>query len=183
MESARAPQHLNEYRFTTLRALRECLRSYASLISLARSGDFTSAATMLDLSIAMGDDPMRGVTVLTVRQKQAISLHLIRDQHVNDVAAEMGVNPRVVYLLVNNGLRRLLKYLQYGALPEDWQQWQIDYVRRNAGRPRKELAAHVGRSHDAVRVLIYRLRKQGETIERSGRRTSCSGQTRERRSA
>lgn len=183
MECGRAPQHLNEYRFATLRSLRECLRSYSSLISLAREGDFTSAAMMLDLSIALGDDPMHRVSVLTPRQKQAITLHLIRDQHVNVAAEEMGVNPRVVYLIVNNGLRRLLAYLQFGALPEDWQQWQIDYVRRNAGQPRKELAAYVGRSHDAVRVLIYRLRKQGEIIERSGRRTSRSRSTQERQSA
>ena len=147
MESEGAPQHLNEYRFTTLRSLRECLKSYSSLISLARNGDFTSAAIMLDLSIALGDDPMQRVTVLTKRQKQAITAHLIRDEHVDVVAEEMQVNRRVVYL------------------------------------PRKKIAEHVGRSHDAVRVLIYRLRQNGETIERSRRRTPRSRQTTERRSA
>jgi len=183
MESEGAPQHLNEYRFTTLRSLRECLKSYSSLISLARNGDFTSAAIMLDLSIALGDDPMQRVTVLTKRQKQAITAHLIRDEHVDVVAEEMQVNRRVVYLLVNNGLRRLLAYLQFGSLAKDWQQWQLDYVRRNAWQPRKKIAEHVGRSHDAVRVLIYRLRQNGETIERSRRRTPRSRQTTERRSA
>jgi hypothetical protein len=184
MDNSRDLQPLNEYKFATLRTLRECLRTLGSLKHCAKAyNDFTSAAIMLDLSAAMGDDPSRRITVLTDRQKRAITLHLIEDMHVNAVADAMCVQTRVVYLLVNNGLRRLLAYLQDGTVPDGWQQWQLDYVRRNAARPRKEIAEHIGRSDIAVRVLIYRLRKNGEFVESSGRRNTGRRPSLERQSA
>lgn len=175
-------QPMNEYRFTTLRSLRAVLRSYRSLRSLAQAGDFTSAAILLDLQRALGDDPSSGVTVLTPRQKQAITLHLIQDLSVHVVAEEMGVQWRVVYLIVNNGLRRLLAFLHSGKVPNEWQQWQLDYVRRNLDLPRKEIAAHVRRSPMAVRLLICRLRKLGEVPEGRGGRASCE-RSQERRAS
>ena len=175
---------MNEYKFATLRTLRECLRTLGSLNQCARYyNDFTSAAIMLDLSAAMGDDPSRRVTVLTDRQKQAITLHLIHDMHVDVVAEEMMVQRRVVYLLVNNGLRRLLAYLQDGTLPDEWQQWQLDYVRRSATRPRQEIADHVGRTCVAVRIIISKLRKNGELVESSRRRNLSGRPPLERKSA
>lgn len=176
MDESSASEQLNGYRFTTLRSLRVCLRSYTSLRHLAQGGDFTSAAILLDLTRALGDDPMSRVRVLTTRQKQAITLHLIRDVPVKIVAAEMGIEWRVVYLLVNAGLKRLLQYLQHGTLPSEWQQWQRDYVRRNAHLPQEELAATVGRTVFAVRTLIYKMRKSGEIGGYRGRVTSAGPQ-------
>jgi len=178
---------LNAYKFATLRSLRACLRSFSSLSSLTNSGDFESATILFDLAGAI-NDPLQRTMVLTPRQKQAITLHLIQDKHVSDVSREMGVTERVVYLLVNTGLRRLLSFLQVGVLPQfsgwkQWEQWQIDYVRHNAGKSRKEIGERVGRSEDAVRVLICRLRKGGERLETGSRRNLGCRPALERQSA
>lgn len=170
---------LNGYQFTTLRSLRSCLRSYASLRALSQRGDFTSAAIMLDLNRALGNDPSSPICVMTARQKQAITLHLIQDLPANVVAKEMGIQWRVVYLTVNNGLRRLLRYLEAGELGDTWQPWQLDYVRRNLHLTRKELGDAVGRTEYAVKEIIKKRRRVGDfpTNHYSGQNSSRGPQS------
>jgi hypothetical protein len=146
----------------------------------------SSASIMLDLARAVGDDPSSTVVVLTPRQREAITLHLLHDMPAKVVAKEMGIEWRVVYLIVKAGLQRILTYLQSGVTPPTWQPWQLDYLRRNANLPRREIGDAIGRSENAVGIALSKMRREGKLVnaERYGGRVVSEGpQTEQQRAS
>ncbi|MGH7745139.1 MAG: hypothetical protein ACREQ5_10115 [Candidatus Dormibacteria bacterium] len=158
----------NDYRFASLRSVRAVLRSYRGLYESAAEGDLTSATIILDLARAMGDDWT--ITVLTDRQKQALLLLYVQHLPAARVAEIMAIEQRVVYLIANAGLRRLLAFLQSGKLPtvgphRIWQPGESEYVRTHAASAsRPEMARSLGRTARAVAGRIAKFRRDGILI-------------------
>jgi hypothetical protein len=145
--------------------LRTALKQYAIL---AHANDLDAAADWFDLARALGDEPgFEGV--LTPRQRHAISLHLIGDRSVRETAAAMQIDSRTVYLIVNTGLKRIVRFLQSGERPRwnrysAWTERDTRRIISNARLPRKELAIMLGRSVSSVYQKLSELRAHGLLI-------------------
>ena len=177
---------LNEYRFANIDGLRRVLRSYHDLEALALQGDMTSASILLDLCTALGTGGDDAIFVITKRQRQAIFLLLIDGKQGDEAADIMGISRVVVYLHVAVGLKHMLHYLQTKEAEFFRQPWLVDYVRKNAHLPRKELASNCGKSTQTIDRIIRKLRNDGHlaassrsTSRRNSRRRQKSGETSE----
>lgn len=163
----------NTYHFGSLRALKAAIRAYESLKSATLSGDVSSATILFDLDKVLGFDKNVRVKVLSDRQRRAIHLLLIKDYPAHQVASMMGVEPRVVYLTTNRGLNRILRFLHDGTLPKTgnhvlWQNWEKKYLRANSHAPRRELAEKLGRTPNAICLMLSEMRASGEIIRPGG---------------
>jgi hypothetical protein len=152
---------LNEYQFASIVGLRRVLRSYHDLEALALQGDMTSASILLDLRTALGTDAHDEIFVITKRQREAVTLLLIDGKTGDEVADIMGINRVVVYLHVAVGLKHMLHYLQTKEAEFFRQPWLVEYVRKNAHLPRKQLASDCGKSTQTIDRIIRKLRNDG----------------------
>ncbi len=143
------------------------MRSFRSLEGM---GDSTSVSIVLDLRRAMGDDPSHPVSVLTPHQRRAIQLHLIDDAKASDVAKQLGISQRVVYITVNRGLKAILAYLQgdQQTQAKTWFPWMFEVMRDPRLTP-EQIAQKVGKTTSAVNNAMSRYR-ESESIPYRSRR-------------
>lgn len=131
-------------------SMKRAFRSMFRLQARAESGCPTASAILVDLKSGLGEycvDEIMGRRVLTSRQRQAITLHLVYDMSVEDTAAKMGTDPSNVSHAISGGIKRITEFLSTGCTgPARWENWELETLRnhyRNQGA--KYVAKLVGR--------------------------------------
>jgi predicted DNA-binding protein YlxM (UPF0122 family) len=162
----------NEYRFTTVRSLREALRSFRDLESM---GDGLSATILLDLKRALGDTREPGAG-LTKHQRHVIQLYLIENRELAEVARLINRHTRVVQYACARGLRALMEYFNNGEdESERWKHWMLELL-TNSDLSVDEIAQTTGKTRRAVQCAVTRERQRGKDIPyRPTRRRPSSG--------
>jgi DNA-directed RNA polymerase specialized sigma24 family protein len=147
----------NTYRFTSVRMVREALKSFRDLAQLE---DEVSTTIFLDLTRALGDDPQSPVKILTKHQRHLVQQNLIDNIPVSKVAKLNNIAPRVVHYAIARALRSLLQFLESDEqiTTNVWQPWMIDLM-RDPYRSTEEIAELAGKSVHAVKCAMTRYRK------------------------
>jgi predicted DNA-binding protein YlxM (UPF0122 family) len=163
-------QTYNEYRFTTVRSLREALRSFADLEQME---DPISATILLDLKRALGDTGEPGAG-LTKHQRHVLQLYLIEDRELTEVSRILNRHTRVIQYAVARGLKALMRYFNgHEGASGDWQDWMVDLL-TDADLSIDDIAKTTGKTRRAVQCAVTRYRGRGKNIPRrphSGRAT------------
>lgn len=165
----------NTYRFTSIRALREALRSFRDLEATVGT-DSISATIYLDLKHALGDDPKHPVSVLTSHQRRLVQQYLIDSLPIAVVAKQNNIAPRVVYYGIRRALEALLEFFETKTEREKdaWKPWMMQLM-RDQYLSIEELAIRIGKTEHAVSCAMSRYRKSENIPFRAVRKRTLGG--------